>query len=86
MANNYETIREHLSGESYKKIASFYRNVKRVGKIQNLSWFLDRELLWWQTSESELVDFVIREILLNFSYYREKPLYEALKTFRGKRK
>lgn len=86
MANNYETIRESLSRKSYKEVATFYRDVKRCGKIQNLSWFLDRETLWWQNSESELIDFVKREILLNFSYYREKPLYEALKSFRGKRK
>ena len=72
--------------KSYKKVAAFYRDVKRIGKVQKLSWFLDRETLWWQNSESELVDYVIREILLNFSYYREKPLYEALKNFRGKRK
>lgn len=87
MANyNYESIRENLSMKSYKKVAAFYRDVKRIGKVQKLSWFLDRETLWWQNSESELVDYVIREILLNFSYYREKPLYEALKNFRGKRK
>lgn len=67
------TTREFLTRESYKKVASFYREVKKQGKIQTLSWFLDQEMgFWW--SQEEATDFVIREILLNFSYYREKEM------------
>ena len=70
-----KSIRMFITRESYKKIASFYKEVKKHGKVQKLSWFLDQESgFWW--SQEEATDFVIREILLNFSYYKEKKIID----------
>ena len=81
--NNYKTIRETLSIESYKNVATFYRDVKRCGTVQKLFWFLDRET--FSIHEDELMDYVKREILLNFSFYMNKQLVERLRAFRAKR-
>lgn len=80
------TIRESLSRESYKNVAKFYRDVKRCGTVQRLYWFLDRET--FSIHEDELVDYVKMEILLNFSFYREKRIIEHYNMLhpRGKRK
>ena len=81
--NNYKTIRDSLSRESYKSVATFYRDVKRCGTVQKLYWFLNRET--FSIHEEELVDYVKREILFNFSFYMNKPLVEQLRAFRAKR-
>ena len=78
------TIREQLSKAAYKNVATFYRDVKGCGKVQKLYMFLNQEL--FDEEEDVLVEYVKREILLNFSYYKEKPLHEQLRGFRGKRK
>lgn len=78
------TIREHLSKDAYKKVATFYRDVKGCGKVQKLYMFLNQEI--FDINEDVLVDYCKREILLSFSYYKEKPLREQLRGFRGKRK
>ena len=78
------TIREHLSKDAYKKVTSFYRDVKACGKVQKLYMFLNQEV--FDMDEKVLVEYVKREILLSFSYYVEKPLFKRLKDYRGKRK
>ena len=85
----YETIREFLTRESYKKVASFYRDVKRCGKIQKLYWFLNQETTpYWGGEQEKAVAFLRQEILLNFSYYREKRIREDFNKWhpRAKRK
>lgn len=87
--NNLNSIREFLTDENYKKIASFYRDVKRVGKIQKLYWFLDTEINpYWGGEQSKAVAYLKQEILLNFSYYREKRIREEYRKWhpRAKRK
>ena len=78
------TIREHLSKGAYKTVASFYRDVKGCGNVQKLYMFLNQEL--FDMDENVLIEYIKREILLSFSYYKEKPLREQLRGFRGKRK
>lgn len=78
------TIREHLGKDAYKNVASFYRDVKACGKVQKLYMFLNQEV--FDMDENVLVEYIKREILLSFSYYKEKPLREQLRGFRGKRK
>lgn len=78
------TIHEHLSKGAYKTVARFYRDVKSCGKVQKLYMFLNQEVFYMD--ENVLVEYIKREILLSFSYYKEKPLREQLRGFRGKRK
>lgn len=74
---NLNSIREFLTKESYKIVASFYRDVKRVGQIQKLYWFLDQEINpYWGGEQSGAIRYLKMEILLNFSYYREKRIKE----------
>lgn len=85
----YETIREFLTPGSYKKVAAFYRDVKRCGKIQKLYWFLNQETSPnWNGEQEEAVASVKREIIFNFSYYREKRIREEYRRWhpRAKRK
>lgn len=74
--NNFDSIREFLTRESYKEVAAFYRDVKNSGKVQKLYWFMDRESNPNWGEQEEAVAFLKNEILLNFSYYREKRIRE----------
>lgn len=79
-----KTIREHLGKDAYKNVARFYRDVKSCGDVQKLYMFLNQEI--FDINEDVLVDYCKREILLSFSYYKEKHLRDRLKEYRGKRK
>ena len=82
-------IREFLTAESYKIVASFYRDIKNCGKIQRLYWFLDRELDPNFGNDQERVIFYLKnEMLLNFSYYKEKRIIDEFRKWhpRAKRK
>nr|DAQ31458.1 MAG TPA: hypothetical protein [Caudoviricetes sp.] len=75
--NNFNSIREFLTDESYKIVASFYRDVKRWGKVKRLYYFLDEETNPnWGGEQEEAVLYLKREILLNFCYYREKRMMD----------
>lgn len=78
------TIKDRLSKGDYKKVAGFYRDVKACGKVQKLYMFLNQEA--FDMDEKVLVEYIKREILLSFSYYKEKPFRDKLKEYRGKRK
>ena len=87
--NNFNSIREFLTDESYKIVASFYRDVKRWGKVKRLYYFLDEETNPnWGGEQEEAILYLKGEILLNFSYYREKRIREDFSKWhpRAKRK
>lgn len=87
--NNFNSIREFLTDESYKTVAAFYRDVKSCGKVQKLYWFLDRETNPnWGGEQERAVAFLKNEILLNFSYYREKRIRDEFRKWhpRARRK